>query len=119
MATGGFYDKETARNILDAYRSLQASGLLRPGVIQDLVRGRPQFIEEPKRFTNDSGETIPPYACMQIVGTEELGDNVFLKVDKPLDTDGTAGAFIFNWHYEVEASMRPHSVECGKIVSGV
>lgn len=54
-------------------------------------------------FTNDSGETIPPYACMQITGTLDVGDRNYLVVDKPADTDGTAGAFIFNGGREVEA----------------
>lgn len=54
-------------------------------------------------FTNDSGEAIPPYACMQVTGTLEIGARNYLVVDKPADTDGTAGAFIFNGGREVEA----------------
>jgi hypothetical protein len=45
---------------------------------------------------NDSGEEIPAYACMQVTGTEELYEQTYLLVDKPADTDGTAGWFVFN-----------------------
>jgi hypothetical protein len=102
MQIAGLYTKETARELLQAYRQLKSAGLLQPGVIQKLIRGRPEFTEAPRHFTNVSGETAPPYACMQIVGTEVVADQLFLQVDKPTDTAGAEGAYIFNWHYEVE-----------------
>lgn len=45
---------------------------------------------------NDDASEAPPYACMQVVGTAEVGGQNYLKVDKPIDGDGTAGWFVFN-----------------------
>ena len=50
----------------------------------------------PYYVTNDSGEEVPAYACMQVVGTEEIGGQNFLSVDIPADVSGDAGAFLFN-----------------------
>jgi hypothetical protein len=106
MADIGVFTKETAKELLAAYRQLKSSGLLAPGVLQSLIRGRPEFTEEPKKFTNISGDLIPPYACMQVVGTETIGGQTFLQVDKPADVDGIAGPYIFNWHYAVEPTRQ-------------
>lgn len=43
---------------------------------------------------------------MQVVGTETIGGQTFLQVDKPADTSGAAGPFIFNWHYAVEQTKQ-------------
>lgn len=45
---------------------------------------------------NDDASEAPPFACMQVVGTVEVGGQNYLKVDKPIDGDGTAGWFVFN-----------------------
>lgn len=63
-----------------------------------------EFIDtsEPIQFRNDSGETIPPYACVQITGTvETAGRNIFT-ADKPLNTStALVDQFVFNNEYEV------------------
>lgn len=64
-------------------------------------RSSATLTDTPIYFSNDSAETIPPYACMQVVGTVEQGGQNYLQVDKPADTDATAGGYIFNGPSEV------------------
>jgi hypothetical protein len=55
----------------------------------------------PLYFRNDSGEEAPAYACMQVTGTvEDTGQNYF-KIDKPVDSNGAAGPFLWNLHTAV------------------
>jgi len=58
------------------------------------------FTPTPIYFYNDSGATIPPYACLQATGTVDALQN-YLKVKKPADIDGTAGSFLVNGPAEV------------------
>lgn len=102
--TAGVFTAQTAREMLQAFRTLQASGLLRPGVVESLIRGGPLMTTTPVYVTNVSGETIPAYACMQVTGTAEIGDQNYLQVSKPADTDGTAGAFVFNGPREIPST---------------
>ena len=64
----------------------------------------------PAYFHNDAGETIPAYACMQVTGTEEIDGQNYLVVEKPADTDGTAGGFVFKvqkkWKMTPKAAIR-------------
>lgn len=56
-------------------------------------------------FRNDSGEEIPPYAIMQVIGTVEDAGRNYLLVDKPLIWTGTlTGPFLFNNQWAVAAS---------------
>jgi hypothetical protein len=64
-------------------------------------RSSATFTDTPIYFSNDSDETIPPYACMQVTGTVEQGGQNYLQVDKPADTDATAGGYVFNGPSEV------------------
>lgn len=50
----------------------------------------------PAYFHNASGGEIPPYACLQVTGTEEIDGQNYLVVDQPADTDGTSGGYVFN-----------------------
>lgn len=84
-----------------AFNQLRASGLLNPGVIQALTAGSPLVTETPIYVTNVSGEVIPPFACMQCTGTEEIGDQNFTLVNKPADATGAAGGFLFNGPTEI------------------
>lgn len=52
---------------------------------------------------NDDATEAPAFACMQVVGTVEVGGQNYLKVDKPIDADGTAGWFVFNGPYAIPA----------------
>jgi hypothetical protein len=61
-------------------------------------------IDEPSphrvRFKNDSGEEIPSFACMQVMGTVQENNTTFVLVDKPSDV---CGEYLFNSPYPVEA----------------
>lgn len=52
---------------------------------------------------NVSGLVIPPYACMQAVGTVDDTETTqnYIEVDQPADVDGTAGGYLFNGPEEI------------------
>jgi hypothetical protein len=50
---------------------------------------------------NNSGETIPAYACVQVTGTKELGEQNYLIGEKPADGTGDAGWYVFNGFEEI------------------
>lgn len=92
MTELGAYSPETAREILDAFRRLKASGLLDKARPAEPLRPIPA----PIWVENVSGEEIPAYACMQATGTSTSGDRTYIEVNKPADTDGSGGGFLFN-----------------------
>jgi len=53
----------------------------------------------PVSFINTHGETIPPFACMQIVGVVSSGPDLVIQVTKPtlaVISYGSASRFMFN-----------------------
>ena len=54
----------------------------------------PIFEEGSIFFKNDSGEEIPPFACMIVTGTETVDGITYLICNKPTDAD--AGEYVFN-----------------------
>ena len=93
MDRPGVYTADTARIVLETVRYLLANGFVvpRPG------RGS-QFIppQAPIYVRNDSGEEIPPFACLQTNGAVDAGGQNYIKVVKPVDDTGTAGRYLFN-----------------------
>lgn len=90
------FDEETARILVTIARLYKQTGF-----VTGMGRGISALLEDPPvpyYVHNDSGEEIPPYACMQVTGTEEIGGQNYLLVDKPADTTGDAGSFLFNNH---------------------
>lgn len=88
------FDDRTTQDIIQMVRLFRRNGWMSG-------KSLPQFNQPtplPIFFTNDSGEEIPPYACMQITGTEEIGGQNFLVVDKPTDVTADIGEFVFNNH---------------------
>ena len=86
----GTFSPKQAREILDTIRLLKTSGLLRrksenPRLDDPVIY--------PVQIKNDSGELIPPFACMQITGTTVEGVRTVLNVIKPTSTDSK---YIFN-----------------------
>ena len=71
------------------------------------LRGQRPRVHVPGRtplaFRNDSGETIPPFGCVQITGTVVDLNRTLYIVDKPADEWGLAGPYFFNGPREVEA----------------
>jgi hypothetical protein len=48
-------------------------------------------------FRNDSGYEIPPYGCIQVTGTVEIGDQNYLLAGRPISwTGAVVGPFFFN-----------------------
>lgn len=92
MTLGGF-KKETAQIILDVVQYLRENGFVikRPG------RGE-QFVppDAPIYVRNDSGEEIPPFACMQTSDTVDTSGQNYVVVVKPVDDDGSSGKYLFN-----------------------
>lgn len=90
---GGYTSPQNMRLILDVVHYLKNSGF-----VIDSGRKNGQFIppEAPIYIRNDSGEQIPPFACVQCTGTVESGGQNYVTVDKPVDVSGTAGGYLFN-----------------------
>jgi hypothetical protein len=86
---GGFTPAQ-AQEVWNTTKLLRSSGLLRnlsniplpddPGLSQVHIK-------------NDSGEEIPAFACLEILGTEVIDNRTFLKVTKPTRTNAK---YIFN-----------------------
>lgn len=99
MATGNVFDDNTTRDIISIVRQWR-TGKLSSLNADDLDA---LAYQQPLPFvSNASGAIVPPYACMQITSTIEIGKQNYLVVNKPADTTGAAGAFIFNGHREIE-----------------
>ena len=59
----------------------------------------------PIYFKSLSSIAIPPYGCLQMVGTEEVEGRNYILVDRPFDySDSVMGPFLFNGSREVEAN---------------
>lgn len=66
---------------------------------------RPPIVEtSPHRVfcKNTETEVIPPFACMRIIGVEDVGNRTALKVEKPTST---TGHFLFNGPYEIPVDV--------------
>lgn len=108
MADGYLIDREFLRKLRQMYADWERSrSFSKTATLQNE--------KTPIYFKNVSGETIPPYACMQVTGTEEEGPQNFLEVDKPADTDGTAGQFLFNNHSEVLSGDAGVAQDCAVV----
>jgi hypothetical protein len=89
---GVLLEKEFAKLVADVVDHFTRNGLLNfpARTTSELINGPAIYVR------NDDASEAPPYACMQVVGTVEVGGQNYLKVDKPIDGDGTAGWFVFN-----------------------
>ena len=100
------FDEQTARQILAAFKHLQASGLLEPDLKAREQRGnagKTVTHQQPPIFVrNDSGETIPPYAFMQATGTANVTDSFsYITVRKPIHSTILRCPLLFNGIYEI------------------
>ena len=50
------------------------------------------------KVKNTGTEVIPAFACMRIIGVEDIAGNTCIRVEKPTTTDGQ---FLFNGPYEI------------------
>jgi hypothetical protein len=100
------FDEQTAREMLAAFKHLQASGLLEPDLKAREQRGNPGKTvthQQPPIFVrNDSGETIPPYSFMQMTGTANVTDSFsYVTVRKPVHSTILRCPLLFNGIYEI------------------
>lgn len=98
----GIYPEGVARELLNFYREMKAIGALRPGALRKLL----QITQPPKpiywNVYNISGQTIPPYSCVQVTGTTDVAGTVYLEVDLPADASGENGPYVFTDHVSIE-----------------
>ena len=100
------FDEQTAREILAAFKHLQASGLLEPDLKAREQRGnagKTVTHQQPPIFVrNDSGMTIPPYSFMQMIGTVNVTDSFsYVTVKQPIDSTILRCPLLFNGIYEI------------------
>jgi hypothetical protein len=87
-------------------RLLWQDYLSRQQLQSQLTKNYPQRrpIDEPSPHRvfvlNTTEETIPPFACLRVIGVEVVGGRTALKVEKPTSTNGE---FLFNGPYPIEA----------------
>lgn len=99
MASFNVFDDRTTQTLLQIARLYQRNGFFAGNMQRTAGLVTEQ---EPLYLHNVSGEAIPAYACVQVTGTEEIGDINYLQVDKPADVTGDAGGFVFNSPEEIE-----------------
>lgn len=100
------FDEQTAREMLAAFKQLQASGLLEPDLKAREQRGNPGKTvthQQPPIFVrNDSGETIPPYSFMQMTGTANVTNSFsYVTVRQPIHSTILRCPLLFNGIYEI------------------
>lgn len=93
----GAFKVETARQLLDMLNQTNRKLDTPSRRATDQFRVEVPFFP----FRNDSGETIPPFACMQVTGVAEVGERFYLTVDKPVDNSGEDGPYLFNLYREI------------------
>ena len=90
MSRVGGFTPDQAKSLWATHKKLLASGLL------DKKKKSPEYRDPDLHLVpiyNAGSEAIPAYACCQVVGTKQLGQQTFLEVEKPTSTDGT---YVFN-----------------------
>lgn len=98
MTAKALFTETQARLIWDTIKLLRTSGLLRNAsrlARPDDPGPHPVFVK------NVSGEAIPPFACMQVTGTEDADGITYVKVTQP---DSLDGQYLFNGESEIETS---------------
>jgi hypothetical protein len=83
--------------MVEHYRRLGVLGS-GPRVTQAIDNQREIYVR------NDDATAAPPFACMQVTDTVEVDGQNYLVVEKPADSDGTAGWYVFNGQNEIEAN---------------
>ena len=100
MTRIGATSPDMMRTIVEVVRYLKQSGFV---VGPPSMGGREVQQSTPIYVRNDSAETMPPFACMQVTGTVENGGQNYITANKPVDADGTAGGYLFNGFAAIEA----------------
>ena len=109
----GVFSPEQARLLWQDYQE-------RKQLPAQLTKAFPQRrpIDEPSPhrvfvLNSDSYEAIPPYACMQITGTQVYAGRTVITVEKPTTLDGE---YLFNSPYQIEAGAAGWAYRFGVVV---
>jgi hypothetical protein len=99
------FTPEQARLLWQDYQERKQ---LQPQLQQNFPRRRPIDEPSPHRVfvRNDTEETIPPFACMQVTGTDEAAGRTVVTVVKPTITDGE---YLINSQFEIKATSETES----------
>jgi hypothetical protein len=94
-----WFTPEQGRLLWQDYLSRQQ---LQPQLTKNYPQRRPIDEPSPHRVfvLNTAEETIPPFACLRVIGTKIVGGRTAVKVEKPTST---SGEFLFNGPYPIEA----------------
>jgi len=93
----GTFTPSQAREVWETTKLLRSSGLLRN--LSKLTRPDDPGIHQVFVKSIEEEEEIPPFACMQITGTEDIGQLTYITVKRPTSTDGY---YIFNHDNAIE-----------------
>ena len=82
------FDEQTAKRVLRAIEQLEAKGLLNPETGSTPPKDGDQVWNEtpPIRVYNDSGQTVPAYGLMQIIGSLDEDGRNYIKIKRPADS---------------------------------
>ena len=86
----GAYTPKQAKRIWDAVQAFERQGTASQGAFLP-------YTPTPIYFVNKSTQTIPPYGCLQMIGSSEIDGTTYIEVDRPFDySDSVMGPFLLN-----------------------
>lgn len=84
------FDEATAKELIETYKALKASGLLQSTTDEGLKQGLPgqQVYNTPAPVLvyNDSGFAVPAYGLMQMTTTLDEDGRNYVKIKRPIDS---------------------------------
>lgn len=88
---------------------------LNPQISQNFPQRRRLDEPSPHRVfvKNDSGEEVPSFGCMEITGTEEVGERTLVTVTKPTGTDGE---YLFNSQFPIAIGENGWAYRFGVVI---
>lgn len=109
----GVFSPEQARLLWQDYQARQQ---LASQLTKNYPQRRPLDEPSPHRvfvLNSDSYEAIPPYACMEVTGTQVYAGRTVITVEKPTTLDGE---YLFNSPYQIEAGAAGWAYRFGVVV---
>jgi hypothetical protein len=94
----GTFTPSQAREVWETTKLLRSSGLLRN--LSTLARPDDPGLHQVFVKNTETEHAVPPFGCMQITGTAEVGEYTYITVKRPTETDGF---YLFNHDTEIEA----------------
>ncbi len=86
----GAYTPKQAKRIWDAVQAFERQGTASQGAFLP-------YTPTPIYFVNKSTQTIPPYGCIQMIGSSEIDGTTYIEVDRSFDySDSVVGPFLLN-----------------------